>query len=179
MFISKKTSKHYGKPPAILLDRPKFARNLSSVVRLAAAFGFSQVCYSGSRVDDELSNAKRLPREERMRYSGSVELINTDYPFDLYHSVPVIGVDLLEGAIPMPDLQLPEVAVFVFGPEDGSICKAWRHHCHYITYIPTKHCLNLATAVSATLMKWMIDNDAYYKLDEARGFDNFYEEEIG
>jgi len=45
----------------------------------------------------------------------------------------------------------PENAVYVFGPEDGSIPKTYLQHCHRFLVIPTRHCLNLATAVATIL----------------------------
>lgn len=170
MYISKNSE--YGKPPAVVLDNPKFARNVSAVVRLASAFGFSQVWFSGNRVQIELDGAKRLPREERMKGYGDVELINTDYPFDAFKGYPIIGVELIEGAMPIQYMEHYPRSVYVFGPEDGSICKTWRKYCHQIVYVPVKHCLNLATTVSAVMMQRMLQVEDYYSLDEQRGFDN-------
>jgi tRNA(Leu) C34 or U34 (ribose-2'-O)-methylase TrmL len=45
----------------------------------------------------------------------------------------------------------PPNAVYVFGPEDGSVSKPHINHCHRFVVIPTKHCLNLATAVATML----------------------------
>jgi tRNA(Leu) C34 or U34 (ribose-2'-O)-methylase TrmL len=45
----------------------------------------------------------------------------------------------------------PPHAVYVFGPEDGSIPVQARRHCWRFVRIPTYHCLNLATAVGTVL----------------------------
>jgi len=172
MFISKSST--YGNPPAIILDNPKFARNVSSAIRLASAFDFRQIWFTGNRVQLEIEQAKRLPREERMKGYKSVEVINTDYPFDAFSKdIPVVGIDLFPGAISLNDFWHPENAVYVFGPEDGSIQKSFRSHCHYIVYIPTKHCLNLATAISSVLTARMLYLDQRLELEENRGFGNF------
>jgi tRNA(Leu) C34 or U34 (ribose-2'-O)-methylase TrmL len=171
MHISKDCE--YGEGPAIVLDNPKFSRNVSAVVRLASAFGFPQVWFSGNRVMLDLESKDRLPREERMKGYGSVELINNDYPFDAFKGYPIIGVELTESATPISYLEHEPYSVYVFGPEDGSICKTYRSFCHQIVYIPVKHCLNLATTVSAVMMHRMDKLGDHFDLDEPRGFGNF------
>jgi tRNA C32,U32 (ribose-2'-O)-methylase TrmJ len=68
----------------------------------------------------------------------------------------------------------PENAVYVFGPEDGSIPPVFRRHCHRFVSIPSKHCLNLAAAVYIVLydrnQKEYLSTGVKIKLDEQRGF---------
>jgi tRNA(Leu) C34 or U34 (ribose-2'-O)-methylase TrmL len=49
------------------------------------------------------------------------------------------------------DFEHPENALYVFGPEDGSLPKTVRLLCHRFVVIPTHHCLNLAAAVNVVL----------------------------
>jgi tRNA C32,U32 (ribose-2'-O)-methylase TrmJ len=52
---------------------------------------------------------------------------------------------------PLTTFVHPDNAVYLFGPEDGSIPKAWLHLCHRFVHIPANHCLNLSTAVAVVL----------------------------
>jgi hypothetical protein len=47
----------------------------------------------------------------------------------------------------LPAFRHPEKAVYIFGPEDGGLDRAWLTRCHRFVRIPTRHCLNLACAV--------------------------------
>jgi len=87
-----------------------------------------------------------------MKGYRDVELINTDYPFDRFDKdVPVIGIELTPSSSPLTWHEHSHEAIYVFGPEDGSITKTFRQHCHEIRYIPAKHCLSLAAAVYTVL----------------------------
>lgn len=141
-----------GNPPAIILWNPKYAHNVGAALRAASCYGFNQVFYTGNRINDELEKRKRLPREERMKGYQDVKLINSDYPFDaLPKGVTTVAVEVSEKAELLPQFEHPEDAVYVFGPEDGSIPSVALRHCHRHVIIPTAHCLNLATAVATVL----------------------------
>lgn len=156
--------------PSIVLENPKFPRNVSAIVRLASCFGIKQVWYTGKRMDEQLDGMSRLPREERMKGYKDVELIGYDYPFEfLTEGTPVV-VELLPGAVPLTYFQHPENAVYVFGAEDGGVSKALRVLSGNFVIIPSRHCLNLATAVSAVLthrvtqVGWMPESMTEYQV---------------
>ena len=71
-----------GKSPAIILNNPKYPRNLGSAIRAASCFGVNQIWYTGNRI--QIDEGERLPREERMKGYKDVKLINYDYPFDQF-----------------------------------------------------------------------------------------------
>ena len=50
-----------GRPPAIVLIDPKYARNVGMVVRLASCYGLSQVWFTGETVDAEPVWYKSIP----------------------------------------------------------------------------------------------------------------------
>lgn len=141
----------YGKAPAIILDNPKYAHNVGYVIRAASCFGIRQVMYSGERVMMDLGQKKRIPREERLRGYNDVDLINTDYPFDLFADCTPVAVELIPNSESILQFEHPENAVYLFGPEDGSIGRGFRALAHRFIHIPSKHCLNLAAAVYVVL----------------------------
>lgn len=140
-----------GRAPAVILADPKYAHNVGMVIRLASCYGVGQVWYTGGRVALDISPRKRLPREERMKGYADVEVINCDYPFAQFADATPVAVEVREKAEPLHGFEHPENALYVFGPEDGSIGKALLSHCHRFVVIPTRHCLNLATAVATVL----------------------------
>lgn len=141
-----------GVAPSVVLVEPKFAHNVGMVVRLASCYGLSQVWFTGERVALDVRARGRLPREERMKGYQDVQIINYDEPFGQMpaDAVPV-AVEVRQNAEPLHLFEHPANAVYVFGPEDGSIDRAVLRHCHRFVIIPTRHCLNLATAVATML----------------------------
>ena len=149
--ILNKSEAPAGRTPAVVLIDPKYAHNVGMVVRLASCYGLSQVWFTGERVSLDVSFRKRLPREERMKGYGDVEIINYDYPFEQFADAVPVAVEVRKNSEPLHSFEHPPNAVYVFGPEDGSVSKPDISHCHRFVVIPTRHCLNLATAVATVL----------------------------
>lgn len=100
----------------------------------------------------ESKKGRRIPREERMKGYNEVEAIHCDYFLNAYGpGVVPVCVELHDGSQDMMYFDHPEQAVYIFGPEDGHVPKAIRQHCHHIVRIPSRHCLNLSSAVYVTL----------------------------
>lgn len=138
--------------PAVVLIDPKFPPNVAQAVRNASAFGVSQVWYSGQRVS---LTGRRLPREERMKGYEGVTLINHDDPLTpLLAACPgavPVAIEVRPGSESLWDFEHPTGAVYVFGPEDGSLEGPVLKRCHRFVIIPSLHCLNLANSVCLTL----------------------------
>lgn len=137
--------------PAICLINPKYKANVGAIQRAASCFGAKQIWYTGNRI--ALAEGERMPREERMKGYRDVTLVQNDYPFDQFkgEGVVPVAIELLPNSECLYDFEHPEKAVYVFGPEDGSIDSVSRRHCHRFLSIPMKHCANLAAAVYMVL----------------------------
>lgn len=146
-----------GETPAIALANPKYAHNVGAVVRAASCFGAKQVWFSGNRVSLDPKKGERLPREERMKGYKNVELRQFNYFFDMFErDVVPVAIELKPGAQLLPQFEHPEKALYVFGPEDGSIPQVLLRHCHKFVVIPTHHCVNLSAAVYMVLYDRMV-----------------------
>lgn len=58
---------------------------------------------------------------------------------------------LVEGAQALPNTHTPDRALYIFGPEDGSLTKEIRDWCDGAIYTPATGCMNLAATVSVLL----------------------------
>ncbi len=63
----------------------------------------------------------------------------------------VVCVDLIEGAMPLPNFEHPEKAIYIFGPEDGTIEQSTVDQADAVVYVPTTGCMNLAASVNVVL----------------------------
>ena len=141
-----------GEAPSIALVNPKFARNVGAVIRVAACFGMKQVWFSGDRMNIDPTGKERIPREERIKGYANVQLIQNDMFFNQFpKDVVPVAIELKDGAEQLHTFEHPEKALYVFGPEDGSLKRDELIRCHRRVVIPTRHCLNLATAVSIVM----------------------------
>lgn len=147
---------------AVALWDPKYAFNVAQAVRIASCYGVPQVWFNGSRVPLEGRKGNRLPREERMKGYRDVDICHGEYFFDAFSSdVTPVAVELTPSSENLLWFKHPENAVYVFGPEDGSLPKVAKRHCHRVVQIPTRHCLNLSMAVGTILY------DRHYKRVQA------------
>ena len=142
-----------GRPPGVALIDPKYPHNVGAALRACSCWGVGQLWWTGDRVTLDVPRGERLPREERMKGYRSVQITRDDHVFDCFEpgSVTPVAVELRPQAESLVTFEHPEDALYVFGPEDGSLPKSVRLLCHRFVVIPTHHCLNLAAAVNVVL----------------------------
>ena len=74
---------------------------------------------------------------------------------DLQKIIPLgctpVAVELIDGARALPEYTHPDRAIYIFGPEDGSLDADVRAWCEETIYIPTNGCMNLAATVNVVL----------------------------
>lgn len=127
---------------AIALYRPKTGTNVGTAFRSAQAFGVSLVEVVGSRVPKQSSDTTKAWR--------SIPHVRTDEIAIPHDCIPV-AVEVCAGSVPLPEYRHPKRAIYIFGPEDGSLPADVLARCRDRVTIPGTHCLNLATAVSIVL----------------------------
>lgn len=129
---------------ALGLYRPKDPKNLGAVMRAAGCYGAAMVALQGARFS--------LARTDTQKAHRHIPAIETS---DVLSVVPVgcrlIAVEFIPSARPLPALTHPERAMYVFGPEDGSLPPTLLDRCDDVVYIPTEYCLNLSMAANTVL----------------------------
>lgn len=137
---------------AIALDRCKDRANLGGVLRAAGCFDASLVLVSGHRLgsyaSDTMKAYKHIPCME-------VDNIMSSLP---YGAVPVV-IEITDKARSLFNFVHPENAVYIFGPEDGSVRGEILDVVTTVVKIPSKHCLNLASTVNVVLYDRMMKRE--------------------
>jgi|TARA_R110001599_G_scaffold14185_3_gene62434 tRNA(Leu) C34 or U34 (ribose-2'-O)-methylase TrmL len=147
------------------LTDPKSPTNVGAVMRAAGCYQADEVRYTGVRYaraakfhTDTKDALKNIPL-------NAVDSLIHDIPSDLH----IVCVDLVEGAIPLPEFEHPEKALYIFGPEDGTIAQEVINVADAVVYVPTIGCMNLAASVNVLLYdrlaksKHLVANDDLIK----------------
>ena len=141
-----------GVTPSVVLVNPKYPHNVGAALKACSCFALKQLWWTGGRVTVDPVKGERLPREERMKGYKHVAMCPHERPLDCFPASAVpVAVEVRPNSECLTVFEHPDEAVYVFGPEDGSIPKAWLSLCHRFVHIPSDHCLNLATAVAVVL----------------------------
>ncbi|WP_284203278.1 RNA methyltransferase [Psychromonas marina] len=129
------------------LSDPKSATNVGAVMRAAGCYQVDNVIYTGTRYDRAVKlNTDTKKMRTLIPLSQQQHLLDNK-PDD----VKVVCVDLVEGAIPLPNFSHPEKALYLFGPEDGTLNQKIINQADAVVYVPTIGCMNLAATVNVLL----------------------------
>lgn len=133
---------------AIGLWRPKNPANIGGALRAAYIYDARLVCIAWER---EWERPIRHPADTPRTWRH----VPVQRSYDLRSLLPFdctpIGVDLVDGAIALPEFVHPQRAFYIFGPEDGTLGDSVLSWCAYRVYVPTKRCMNLAATVNVVL----------------------------
>ena len=129
------------------LTDPKSPSNVGAVMRAAGCYQADEVRYTGvryARAAKFHTDTKDVSR--KIPLNAAESLID-----NLNSKQKIICVDLVEGAIPLPEFVHPKNAIYIFGPEDGTIAQAVIDRADAVVYVPTVGCMNLAASVNVLL----------------------------
>lgn len=139
------------------LSDPKSATNVGAVMRAAGCYAVDNVIYTGSRYD----RAVKLNTDTK-KISSLIPLTQQQHLLDnKAEDVKVICVDLVEGAVPLPNFIHPSKALYLFGPEDGTLNQKLINQADAVVYIPTIGCMNLAATVNVVLYDRLAKSAAF------------------
>ncbi|CAK2073149.1 RNA methyltransferase [Vibrio crassostreae] len=142
------------------LTNPKSPTNVGAVMRAAGCYQVDEVKYTGQRYEkaakfhtDTKSVARTIP------LTGVESFLDNLDP-----ETKIVCVELAEGATPLPRFKHPENAIYIFGPEDGSISQDVADRADHVVYVPTVGCMNLAATVNVLLYDRLAKSD---EMDES------------
>lgn len=129
------------------LYNPKSPTNVGAIMRAAGCYQADAVRFTGSRF------------ERANKYHTDTKNSKSKIPFDKFDEldtgldddVELVCVELAEGATSLPAFVHPDKAIYIFGPEDGSIPQGIVNKADHVVYVPTIGCMNLAATVNVLL----------------------------
>jgi len=129
------------------LYNPKNPTNVGAVMRAAGCYEADQVRFCGSRYN----RAVKFQTDTKQA-KERIELIEMDdLSAGLDSDVEIVCVELAIGATALPSFTHPGKALYLFGPEDGSLPQELVDKANHVVYVPTTGCMNLAATVNVVL----------------------------
>lgn len=118
------------------------AMNAGNLFRTAHAFGASFVFTINARysLTSGKSDTSRAPLHLPWHRYDNVAALT------LPEGCELVGVELLDEAVDLPSFHHPAQAAYILGPERGSLSPELLQVCHHLVRIPTRFCVNVATA---------------------------------
>ncbi len=121
---------------------------MGSILRAAGCYQAQSIRYTGeryARAKAFRTDTKNVHLDINVSHVSEIICTTTDT------KLTKVAVELVEGATPLPNFIHPENALYIFGPEDGSIEQEIVDQCDHVVYIPTVGCMNLAATVNVLL----------------------------
>lgn len=153
------------------LTDPQTPDNVGAVMRAAGCYNANAVYYTGHRYDNAIKWSKAskasLTKMNTQDEGKNVPLVHVDdFPSVLEPDMKIVCVDLVVGAVPLPEFVHPEKAIYIFGPESGTVLQTDIDRADAVVYVPTSGCMNLAASVNVLLYDRMAKNAERRQGDE-------------
>jgi tRNA G18 (ribose-2'-O)-methylase SpoU len=123
-------------------ERISKALNLGNLMRTAHGFGASFTFTIGATyqaLEARADTSKGQGHLPHYNWSAAGEIA-------LPQGCKLVGIELIDEAIPLPSFRHPLRAAYVLGPERGSLSAELLDRCDHVVRIPTRFCINVAVA---------------------------------
>jgi len=134
---------------AVGVYHPKRGCNVGTLLRSATIYGAAFVFTVGRRYQRQASDTPNTPRHVPLFHFADMD----DLVEHLPHSTPLVGVELVPEATPLPKFHHPERACHLLGAEDYGLSAKVLEACHagIVIPCPTPQTMNVAVAGSIVL----------------------------
>lgn len=131
-------------------------------MRAAGCYGVDSVFYTGERY----GRAEKYHLDTKTARARIPLTAVQDIRDVIPASASMVCVELVEGALLLPQFEHPASAFYVFGPEDGTIEQALIDRADTVIYVPTTTSMNLAACVNVVLYDRLAKSDLTFANDE-------------
>lgn len=117
--------------------------NLGALMRTANAFGASFVFSVGAepklKVAYKADTSKTFESVPYYQWDGIGDMA-------LPKGCQLVGIELTDEAVELPEFRHPKAAAYVLGRERGDLSPEMLARCDHVVKIPTKFCINVSLA---------------------------------
>ncbi|MEM9669549.1 MAG: RNA methyltransferase [Pseudomonadota bacterium] len=117
--------------------------NLGALMRTANAFGAAFV-FSVKAED----RTKIAYKSDTSRTFKNLPYYQWDSVEEMHFpkGIKLVGIELTDDAVELPEFRHPRMAAYVLGPERGNLSGAMVERCDHVVKIPTRFCINVSLA---------------------------------
>ncbi len=127
---------------------PKHEANLGGVWRSAQAFDADFIFTVGPRrYSEQCTDTMKSTRHVPLFHYPTIEDLKAHIP----NSCPIVAVEYPLAKQSLSEFSHPERAMYLLGSEDNGLPLNVINQCHYVISVPTKVCLNLASAATVVM----------------------------
>ncbi|WP_018995740.1 RNA methyltransferase [Hirschia maritima] len=132
--------------------------NMGALMRTAHAFGAS--FFYSVNADHRVRNTNWSDTSKSYK---NIPYYNWDSidEMELPKGCHLVGIELTDDAIELPEFKHPRAAAYVLGPEKGSLSPAMVEKCKHVVKIPTKFCINVSLAGALVMYDRVLSMSAY------------------
>lgn len=124
------------------IERSKTEANVGTLWRSAFALGASFVFTIGRRYPRQSSDTTESWRHIPLLEYADVDDFRAHIPYDCQ----VVGVEITPDAKALETFTHPQRAIYLLGPEDGSLSARAAELCQHVVRFDSAYCLNVAVA---------------------------------
>ncbi len=133
------------------LLNPKSPENVASVLRAAGNYRVNSVFYTGTRYP-RAARLNPCTVDMSRKVSKDIAITGVEHLIDdTPDNLDIVCIEFAENAIALPAYRHPHNALYIFGPEDGTISQDIINRADAVVYVPTVGCMNLAATVNVVL----------------------------
>lgn len=127
---------------------PRHEVNVGTLWRSAHTYGASFIATVGRHYQHQASDTCKTPYSTPLHHYRDADDLYEHLP----HGCQLIGVELCERAVPLPEFQHPHNAMYLLGAEDHGLPPWVLQRCHQVVQIPTPGPMSLNVSVAGTLL---------------------------
>lgn len=131
---------------AIGIEGCKTEANIGTLWRSAYCLGAGFIFTIGARYRPQASDTVKAWKHIPLWAFDTVDEFRRNAP-----AAPVVGVELCDTAVDLARYLHPERAIYLLGPEDGSLSRRALDICQAVVAFDSAYCLNVATAGSIVM----------------------------
>lgn len=132
----------------VAVYKPKTAANVGSLWRTAGIYGAAFLATVGHRYTKQPSDTPNTPLHTPLHHYADLDDLLAHLP----HGCPLVGVELADGAIPLPSFTHPPRGLYLLGAEDNGLPPSVLQRCHWVVTVPYEEPYSLNVAVAGSIV---------------------------
>ena len=129
------------------IEDAKFVANIGTLWRSAMCLGADFIFTIANRYSKDPTNTTQSQRHVPYFHYKTIK----DFQEHLPLGAKIVGVELLNEALPLETFHHPQQAIYILGGEDRTLSRELQEICDFKVKFTSEYCLNVSVAGSVVL----------------------------